>query len=96
VEELGDLADGESQDVLSIQEVVKLLKVPVSAIYAWNRRGVGPPHYKVGRKLRYPKSNARKWLADHLISRAVCQSVCGGTYRLNGFKKVEDDEDQRL
>ena len=72
VEEPGEVAGGESQEVLSVQEVAKLLKVPVSAIYAWNRRGVGPPFYKVGRKLRYRKSNARKWLAKHLVSRAVC------------------------
>jgi excisionase family DNA binding protein len=89
VEELGDVADGGSQYVLSIQEVAKLLKVPVSAIYAWNRRGVGPPHYKVGRKLRYRKSDARKWLAKHLVSRAVCGSECGGTYRRSDFEEIE-------
>jgi excisionase family DNA binding protein len=53
VEEPGEVADGESQDVLSIQEVAKLLNVPVSTIYAWKRRGEGPPYYKVGRKLRF-------------------------------------------
>jgi excisionase family DNA binding protein len=89
VEEPIEVADGGSQDVLSIQEVAKLLKVPVSAIYAWNRRGVGPPHYKVGRKLRYRKGNARKWLAEHLVSRAVCSSECGGTYRRRDFEKIE-------
>jgi excisionase family DNA binding protein len=88
VDELGDVADGDSQDVLSIQEVAKLLKVPVSAIYAWNRRGVGPPFYKVGRKLRYRKSNARKWVAEHLVSRAVCSSECGQTYPRDAFSLV--------
>jgi excisionase family DNA binding protein len=88
VEELGEVADG-SQDVLSIQEVTKLLNVPVSTIYAWNRHGVGPPHYKVGRKLRYRKSDARKWLAEHLVSRAVCSSECGATYRRRDFEKIE-------
>jgi len=88
-EEPDEVADGGSQDVLSIQEVAKLLKVPVSAIYAWNRRGVGPPHYKVGRKLRYPKSYAWKWLAEHLVTRAVCSSECGQTYRRSEFKQVE-------
>ena len=39
VEEPGEVANSESHNVLSIQEVAKLLKVPVSAIYAWNRRG---------------------------------------------------------
>jgi excisionase family DNA binding protein len=89
VEELGEAADREPQAVLSIQEVAKLLNVPISTIYAWNRHGVGPPHYKVGRKLRYRKSNARKWLAKHLVSRAVCSSECGGTYRRSEFKQVE-------
>ena len=88
VEEPGEVADGESQDVLSIQEVAKLLKVPVSAIYAWNRRGVGPPFYKVGRKVRYRKSDARKWLARHLVSRAVCSSECGQTYPRDAFALV--------
>jgi hypothetical protein len=89
VEEPGEVVEGESQDVLSIQEVANLPKVPVSAIYAWNRRGVGPPHYKVGRKLRYRKSYAWKWLAEHLVSRAVCSSECGGAYRRSEFKQVE-------
>jgi excisionase family DNA binding protein len=89
VEEPDEAADGEVQNVLSIQEVAKLLNVPVSAIYAWNRRGVGPPFYKVGRKLRYRKSNARNWLAEHLIARAVCSSECGQTYRRSEFKQVE-------
>jgi excisionase family DNA binding protein len=88
VEEPDEPADGESQGVLSIQEVAKLLNVPVSAIYAWNRRGVGPPFYKVGRKLRYRKSGARKWLAEHLVSRAVCSSECGRTYPRDAFRLV--------
>ena len=88
VEEPGEVADGESYNVLSIQEVAKLLKVPVGAIYARNRRGVGPPFYKVGRKLRYRQSNARKWLARHLVSRAVCSSECGQTYPRDAFALV--------
>jgi predicted DNA-binding transcriptional regulator AlpA len=89
VEVPGEVAAGESQDVLSIQEVGKLLNVPVSTIYGWNRHGVGPPHYKVGSKLRYRKGNAWKWLAKHLVSRAVCSSECGQTYRRSEFKQVE-------
>jgi excisionase family DNA binding protein len=88
VDELGDVADRESQDVLSIQEVAELLNVPVSTIYAWNRHGVGPPHYKVGTKLRYGKSDARKWLAEHLVSRAVCSSECGEIYPRDAFSLV--------
>jgi excisionase family DNA binding protein len=88
VEEHVEVADGEWPDVLSIQEVAKLLNIPVSTIYAWNRHGVGPPHYKVGSKLRYRKSNARKWLAEHLVSRAVCSSECGQTYPRDAFTLV--------
>jgi excisionase family DNA binding protein len=86
VEEPAEVADGESQAVLSIQEVAKLLNVPVSTIYGWKRRGEGPPYYKVGRKLRYRKSDARKWLAEHLVSRAVCSSECGQTYPRDAFR----------
>jgi excisionase family DNA binding protein len=89
VEELGEVADRELQGVLSIQEVAKLLNVPISTIYAWNRHGGGPPHYKVGGKLRYRRGNARTWLAQHLVSRAVCSSECGQTYRRSEFEKIE-------
>ena len=89
VEEPGEVANSESYNVLSIQEVAKLLNVPVSTIYGWKRRGEGPPYYKVGRKLRYRKSDARKWLAEHLVSRAVCSSECGGTYRRSDFEEIE-------
>jgi excisionase family DNA binding protein len=85
VEEPGEVANTESHNVLSIQEVAKLLNVPVSTIYAWKRRGEGPPYYKIGRKLRYRKSDARKWLAEHLVSRTVCQSGCGRTYARDAF-----------
>jgi excisionase family DNA binding protein len=88
VEEPGEVANSESHNVLSIQEVAKLLNVPVSTIYGWKRRGEGPPYYKVGRKLRYRKSDARKWLAEHLVSRAVCSSECGQTYPRDAFSLV--------
>jgi excisionase family DNA binding protein len=88
VVEPGEVANSESNNVLSIQEVAKLLNVPVSTIYAWKRRGEGPPYYKVGRKLRYRKSDARKWLAEHLVSGAVCQSECGRTYAPDAFSLV--------
>ena len=89
VEEPGEVANSESHNLLSIQEVTKLLNVPVSTIYGWKRRGEGPPYYKVGGKLRSRKSDARKWLAEHLVSRAVCSSECGGTYRRSDFEKIE-------
>jgi hypothetical protein len=38
----GEMASSESNNVLSIQKVAKLLNVPVGMIYAWKRRGRVP------------------------------------------------------
>jgi hypothetical protein len=37
-----------------------------------------------------------RWLAEQGVLLATCQSECGGTYRLNAFTTVEDDEYQQL
>jgi predicted DNA-binding transcriptional regulator AlpA len=35
---------------------------PKKTIYNWHTLGVGPPHYKIGNRLRYRKSEIDQWL----------------------------------
>src|SRR6266705_5372328 len=56
-----------SCEVLSVQEAAALLKVPPSSIYEWtryrgNNRGASIPHRKVGKYLRFLRSEVESWL----------------------------------
>ena len=56
-----------SYEVLTLQETAALLKVPPSSIYEWtryrgNNRGASLPHRKVGKYLRFLRSEVESWL----------------------------------
>jgi hypothetical protein len=55
-------------EVLTVAETAALLKVPPSSIYEWTRfrggnRGTPLPHRKVGKYLRFLRSEIQSWLA---------------------------------
>jgi hypothetical protein len=40
-----------------------MLQLPsVLTVYEWNKKGTGPPYYRVDRRLLYRKSEVLKWL----------------------------------
>jgi excisionase family DNA binding protein len=54
-------------EVLTVAEAAALLKVPPSSIYEWTRfrggsRGTPLPHRKVGKYLRFLRSEVDAWL----------------------------------
>jgi excisionase family DNA binding protein len=54
-------------EILTVQETASLLKVPPSSIYEWTRyrgshRGTPLPHRKVGKYLRFLRSELMEWL----------------------------------
>ena len=61
------LPDGES--LLTVHEVAKILKVPVSWVYERTRRhGTARlPHIKIGKYLRFRKEDVLGWLDDYKI-----------------------------
>lgn len=55
-----------SDEILTVAEVAGLLKVPQSSIYEWTRfrthQRVPLPHRKVGKYLRFLRSEVDAWL----------------------------------
>jgi excisionase family DNA binding protein len=54
-------------EILTVQETAALLKLPPSSIYEWTRfrggnRGIPLPHRKVGKYLRFLRSEVMAWL----------------------------------
>jgi excisionase family DNA binding protein len=89
VEERYEVARGVSERSLSISDLAALLKVSVSTIYSWNRQGVGPPHHKIGKSLRYRGSDVVRWVRESLVPKAVCAGECGQSYPRRKFMQVE-------
>lgn len=50
------------EPLLTIEDVARMLGVPVPTIYAWRYRGEGPRGYKVGRHVRYRLAAVNEWL----------------------------------
>lgn len=48
--------------LLRTPEVSEWLGIPVSTLYQWRYRGVGPRAIRVGRHLRYRPSDVEAWL----------------------------------
>lgn len=55
-----------SSEILTVAEVAALLKVPPSSVYEWTRfrthQRVPLPHRKVGKYLRFLRSEVNAWL----------------------------------
>lgn len=63
------LTDGErrppSADLLSIDEVSEMTRIPVNTLRYYRSVGAdAPASIKVGRRVRYPEDGVRRWLAE--------------------------------
>lgn len=52
--------------LLTVQELANYLGVPVATIYAWRYRHEGPPGLRVGRHVRFRRSDIEEWLNNQL------------------------------
>ncbi|GAB2818793.1 helix-turn-helix domain-containing protein [Lentzea nigeriaca] len=53
--------------LMSPAEVGEYVNVPLNTVYAWNTRGGGPKYSRVGRHVRYRKSDVDAWLAENAV-----------------------------
>ena len=54
----------EADELWSIEDVARFLRIPVGTLYQWRHRHKGPRASKVGRHLRYDPAEVRAWFAD--------------------------------
>ncbi len=52
----------DQHELLRIEEVAEMLKVPVASVRRWRYVGAGPAALKVGRHLRYRRDAVDRWL----------------------------------
>jgi excisionase family DNA binding protein len=54
------------EPLLSTTDVAEYLGVPVKTLYAWRYRREGPPAARVGRHVRYRRSDVEGWVRDQI------------------------------
>jgi excisionase family DNA binding protein len=54
------------EPLIDVHELADYLDVPVKTLYAWRYRREGPPAFRVGRHLRYRRSDIRRWIQQRI------------------------------
>jgi DNA-binding transcriptional MerR regulator len=49
------------EELWSIQDVSRYLKIPVKTLYRWRCQGYGPKARRLGKHLRYKPDDVRVW-----------------------------------
>lgn len=52
------------EPLLGVAELAEYLGVPPQRVYDWRLSGTGPRGYRIGRELKFPVSEVRRWLAE--------------------------------
>lgn len=63
-----DIADQNEwglEHLMNVREVAAHLRVPVSTVYDWRTRGLGPPAHRFGKHLAFAVSDVQVWIAEH-------------------------------
>lgn len=50
-------------EMLTIAEVATLLRIPVATLRYWRHRGEGPRSFRMGRSVRYFRTDVLAWLS---------------------------------
>jgi excisionase family DNA binding protein len=51
-------------DLMTLREVAQYLRIPEKSLYGWRHKRLGPPAARVGKHLRYRRTDVDRWLAE--------------------------------
>jgi excisionase family DNA binding protein len=54
------------EPLIDVQQLADYLDVPVKTLYAWRHRREGPPAFRVGRHLRYRRTDIQQWIQQRI------------------------------
>jgi excisionase family DNA binding protein len=49
-------------ELLTLTEAAAYLRTPVATLYWWRHNHIGPPSFKIGRRVCYRLSELREWV----------------------------------
>jgi excisionase family DNA binding protein len=56
--------EGPETQLLTVEELGRILRVPKATIYRWRSTGEGPRGYSIGRYVRFRWSDVEAWLEE--------------------------------
>lgn len=54
------------EELLTPQQLSTYLGIPIATLYAWRQRGRGPASFRVGKYLRYRRSDVVRWISQQV------------------------------
>ena len=64
------LRSGLPDHYLTPDDLCALLSVPLETVYAWRKKRIGPPGFRVGKHLRYDPAAVRAWVERQMTEAA--------------------------
>jgi excisionase family DNA binding protein len=58
------MANNPDDELLTPDDLAHMLQVPKATIYAWRSHGEGPKGFRIGRHLRWRRSDANAWIEE--------------------------------
>ena len=58
----GDVEMAAMEKLWSAQELAEFLGLPIQTIYQWRKRNYGPPGRRMGKHIRYRRSEVERWI----------------------------------
>jgi predicted DNA-binding transcriptional regulator AlpA len=58
----GDMGIAAMEKLWSSQELADFLGLPIQTIYQWRKRNYGPPGRRMGKHIRYRRSEVERWI----------------------------------
>jgi predicted DNA-binding transcriptional regulator AlpA len=58
----------QADELLTLQEVAVVVRVPVATLRYWRHLGTGPRSFRIGRGVRYWRTEVFAWLHDQANS----------------------------
>ena len=52
--------------LLTVEDLAEYFEVPVATVYAWRHRRQGPTGFRVGRHLRFRRSDVERWIDERI------------------------------
>lgn len=53
-----------TDDILFVEDVAELLRVPISTLHTWRNLNRGPVSFKIGTRIRYRRSAVEAFVAS--------------------------------
>jgi hypothetical protein len=60
-----------SPQLLTLAEAADVLRTPVATLRYWRHRRVGPPCFRVGRRVVYRRDELDRWITEQRDAEAV-------------------------